>query len=341
MKKLHFLVVGLLGLVLNQSVAPAQTTPTDYEQYILELINRARANPTAEVTRLSGQTWGDPPGSGTNFEAPDAPELNEGMPTIPITSVAKQPLAFNLDLIQAARAYSNTLLSNNSNLDHTFPNDTTSPSSRDQAAGYNGTAGENLAITESSATLPISTTVAESLHDQLFIDGGTLGRGHRDNIMDSTSGYQEIGIGLASSSTYQAPSPFPNAVLVTEDFGVPAVSTAILTGVVFTDLQGRNFYAPGEGMGNVTITATPSGGGGGAQTTTTWSSGGYSLPLAAGTYVITATGSFGTDNLGTDTLTTQNVEADLALPAPEPASLGLILIGSVGFLRRRRRRRRA
>src|SRR4051812_33322137 len=51
--------------------------PTNFEQYELELLNRARANPNAEVTRLSGEVWGDDPSSGTAYPAPQTPNLNE------------------------------------------------------------------------------------------------------------------------------------------------------------------------------------------------------------------------------------------------------------------------
>ena len=63
--------------------------PTDAEQYVLELINRARALPNQEVTRLSGQTWGDDPSAvpGTAFRKPQTPDLNEGIPP----SRAKSP----------------------------------------------------------------------------------------------------------------------------------------------------------------------------------------------------------------------------------------------------------
>ena len=126
----------------------AVALPTDFEQYQLELVNRARANPPAEVTRLSGATWGDDPAQvpGTAFPRPQTPDLNEGLPAGTISPAAKQPLAFNTSLIQAARDYSQTLIDNNA-FEHEFGG--TTPQSRMQAAGYVFTptsgAGENLA----------------------------------------------------------------------------------------------------------------------------------------------------------------------------------------------------
>ena len=57
---------------------------TPFEQYMLELINRARADPLAEAARL---------GVG----------LNEGLPPGRISPDAKQPLAAN-DMLNAAAA---------------------------------------------------------------------------------------------------------------------------------------------------------------------------------------------------------------------------------------------
>ena len=66
-------------------------TMTDSEQYMLELINRARANPTVEVARF---------GIG----------LNDGLAAGTITTAAKQPLAPQQQLITAAGLHSQDML---------------------------------------------------------------------------------------------------------------------------------------------------------------------------------------------------------------------------------------
>lgn len=285
--------------------------PTAYEQYVLELINRARANPGAEVTRLSGSTWGDDPSlvPGTSYPQPQTPSLNEGLPAGTIADKPEPPLAFNTDLTATAQQYSNTLLTNNSPLTHTYNG--TTPTSRVQANGYSGEAGENLAVIANSAALPISQTNAEQLHDNLFVDNNVTGRGHRLNILNTTSGYQEIGIGLVASTNYTAlGSQTPNALLLTEDFGVPNNTNPILTGVAYNDANKNNFYDPGEGLGNVTITATRTSDNA-VFTTTTWDAGGYSLQLAPGTYSVAASGGgVGSPAPTVVTLTSQNVEVD-------------------------------
>ncbi len=125
--------------------------PTAIEQYVLQLINRARANPGAEVTRLNGSTWGDDPSlvPGSSFPQPQTPSLNEGLPAGTIADTPEPPLAFNPELTLTAENYSSTLLDNESPITHTFNN--TTPSTRVQANGYDGGAGENLAIVGNSA----------------------------------------------------------------------------------------------------------------------------------------------------------------------------------------------
>ena len=67
------------------------TQPTAEEQYLLELVNRARQNPTAEA-----QLYGI--------------SLNEGLSPGTISETPKPPLAFNLNLIDAAREHSQWML---------------------------------------------------------------------------------------------------------------------------------------------------------------------------------------------------------------------------------------
>ena len=76
---------------LESRVLLTAVFPTPAEQYLVELINRARANPVAEVQRLAN----DPNWAGA------LPDLNEGLPAGTIPATAKQPLAINLFLTDA------------------------------------------------------------------------------------------------------------------------------------------------------------------------------------------------------------------------------------------------
>lgn len=282
------------------SVAPAATTagvvPSDYEQYMLELINLARSDPAAEASR-------------------DVVTLDEGLPAGTISADAKQPLAFNPCLITSAESHSKWMLDTD-----TFSyagSGGSSPGDRMAAAGYTFSGpwgwGENIAWRGSTVVPDVRTTVAQ-IEKNLFVDSTVEGRGHRIDLMNPS--FREVGVGICSGdfSIYKA-------VMVTQDFAYTG-GNAFLTGVVFNDslVQENSFYTPGEGIGGVTITAT-------RQidqivfTTTTWSSGGYSLAVPEGTYTVTASGA----GLGRTyshqqvTIGEQNVKVDFAMSEVLPS----------------------
>jgi uncharacterized repeat protein (TIGR01451 family) len=250
------------------SLAAPGSGPSDYEQYLLELINRARSDPASEAARYGI-------------------DLNEGLSPGTISSDPKQPLAINPNLVEAARAHSQWMIDNDV-FSHTGANGST-PYDRMAAAGYVFLSpwswGENIAWSGTTSTsLPSLSTTAD-LHENLFVDTGVSGRGHRLNLMNPS--FREIGPGIALGvfSGY-------NAEMVTEDFAYTATPgyDAFLTGVVYDDLVSPDsFYTPGEGLGDVTITARRTSDGV-TFSTATWSSGGYSLALPTGTYNVTASG---------------------------------------------------
>jgi autotransporter-associated beta strand protein len=279
----------LLGWLSVAWPAFAGYTPTNQEQYMLEVVNRARLNPDGEVYRLRNQTWGD-------TGSPRRADLNEGITSSFLTHEPRQPLAFNDTIIQAARNYSQTLLNNNA-FQHDFGG--TDPGSRMTAAGYSFSGswswGENLALTYASYPLSIDAGMVDSQYNGLFIDGNVSGRGHRRNLLNGSM--KEVGIGIVNSTSASYTPPGGSgkwyAVITTQDFAYSTGSSsgkAFLTGVVYNDaVTDNNFYDPGEGLGSATVAATPVGGGT-ASTVSTWSSGGYSLPLAPGTYNVTFSG---------------------------------------------------
>ncbi len=271
--------------------------PSNDEQYLVELINRARANPTAEAARCGI-------------------DLNEGLTPGTITADPKPPLAPDPNLGAAARGHSQWMIDNGL-FSHTGAGGST-PGARMTAAGYDFLApygwGENISWSGTTArTLDLVATTA-SQHRSLFIDTGVAGRGHRLNLMNPT--FREIGPGIVQG-TFQG----YNAEMITEDFAyttTPGID-GILTGVVYNDLlvTEDSFYTPGEGLGNVTITAARASDGAVFQTTT-WSSGGYRLPLPAGTYALTAQGGDLAPNvLGKSvTIGQANVKVDFTLGNP-------------------------
>lgn len=236
--------------------------PTPAEQYMVELINRARANPLGEAVM-------------------DGINLNEGLASSTITPDPKQPLAINPNLVSSAEAHDQWMLANNT-VSH--DENGVTPATRMQNAGYVFTppsgSGENIAFRGSSAVPPLYQTVAQEEKD-LFVDSADPARAHRLNLLNPL--FTDVGVGVAAGALEGF-----NAVLSTQDFAFSASSGPNLTGAVYTDARiHNNFYDPGEGIGGVTVTATRILDGA-TFSTTTWASGGYTLPLPAGVYTVAA-----------------------------------------------------
>ena len=260
------MIVTLIWLAAAQTYSHGD--PTNDEQRVLEMINRARANPTAEGARLGlsiteGLLGGDP-----------------------ALVMKKPPLAFNASLINAARAHNTDMYTNNY-FDHYFPIPpavpTSTPTSRMTAAGYSFTgswrSGENIAAGSS-----VAVHTAAYLEDNLMIDSGISGRGHRKNLLDiySSPPFREIGVGYFSNATANMQGW---RCFMTQDFARSDSSGPFLLGVVYDDATATPFYDAGEGVSGVSITIT-----GSTWNATTSASGGYAIPVgASGTITITAT----------------------------------------------------
>ncbi len=268
--------------------------PTAFEQYLLELINRARLDPTAEAARF---------GIG----------LNDGLAAGTISAAAKAPLAFNPLLVDAARDHSAWMLATDT-FAHTGAGGS-SPGDRMRAAGYTFTGswtwGENIALRSGT----ISAATVELLHEQLFESAG-----HRTNILNAS--FREAGLGLAQGE-YRGFT----ATDVTEAFAKSG-SAVFLTGVAFDDADGDRFYDPGEGLGGITLsirnTVT-----GTVATSTTWSAGGYQLALGAGSYEVTFTGgALAAPVVRGVTIGGSNVKLDLDADAAIAPPPGLVRAGT-------------
>lgn len=256
------------------------TTFTSAEQLILELTNRARMDPQGEVTRVA-QDLNVPFTDLNQFIA-----ANES--GYPITPTPKQVLAGNNILEGVAAAHSNAMAIAQNPVHSGLSDDSgRDPATRIADAHYSQNLlsffrDENIQVRSWSAPLT-QTQIAwliQQNHDNLFYDNpanefGDPG-GHRMAMLDDNA--REVGMGVATG-TYGG----YNAVYVTEDFGVSGTNS-FLTGAVYNDANGNNFYDLNEGVQGVTAKVTTTGGTL-VGSDTTGSGGGWSVSEPGGTYM--------------------------------------------------------
>ena len=276
----------MAGDVTAAVQAPFEISPA--EQLMVELVNRARANPTAESLRYGI-------------------DLNAGLSgTEQLNPTPKQPLAPVPAIHTAASLHSTDMLMRDY-FDHQakdpVPHGKT-PSDRAIAAGYGNGVGENIAIWPLNG---LSQEASVQGSHKLLVQSS----GHRRNILDGN--YNDIGIGIEtgdySGDFFKGQSY--QTMLVTENFGIGVNTQRAITGVVFADnLEDNDFYNMGEGIGGFSIVAVRSSGERFA--TTTGSSGGYALRVPEGTYqVFAANGNDSEILVGEVNVNSQNVKLDV------------------------------
>lgn len=234
---------------------------TDGEQYMVELINRARANPGAEASRY-GIT------------------LNQGLAAGTITTDPKQPLAPQQTLINIAGAHSQDMIDRDYFAHETLGSGTPF-SQRATTAGYNwNLVAENIGYSAKEVS------VSESAYVDELHRGLVLSAGHRENIM--LPALEEVGVG-ARLGAFKPPNnatTFNFTQMVTQDFG-SRNQNPYITGIVYTDSDSNSFYTIGEAIRSGTVTATN------VTTGAVFSdvignSGGYGFVVPTGTYSVTA-----------------------------------------------------
>jgi Ca2+-binding RTX toxin-like protein len=244
---------------LNDIWMKAMSNPTAQEQYMLELVNRARLNPNAEARRMGI-------------------DLNKNAYRW-INGNAKQPLAYDPSLTNAARGHSQWMLSNNT-FSHTGAGGS-QPVNRAMAAGYtSGYVGENIAWVGSSKSLNFNDSI-NTLHRNLFNSPA-----HRYNMM--LENYQQAGTGILSGGFSNNGRRW-NASMASMNFGTVFGSDAWLTGVGFNDRNNNGAYDIGEGLAGVNVQAVRQSDGA-AFYTQSMTAGGYQLQLGAGNYTVTFSG---------------------------------------------------
>lgn len=213
-----------------------------HEQYILELINRGRLDPSAEAARFGI-------------------DLNDGLSAGKIGTGTMQVLAPNANLERAAEGHSAWMLATNT-FSHTGSGGS-SAFGRIVDAGYEFTGafqsyGENLAWGGSTAGININAE-AEQRYNDLFLSAS-----HRSNTLQED--FREIGIAHLEGNYNQYA-----ASMLTESFGTSG-NAFFVTGVAYTDNNNNDFYNIGEGRGDITIIAN-------GQSARTVSAGGYGIGI--------------------------------------------------------------
>lgn len=271
---------------------------TAREQLMLEMVNRARLDPAAEAARL---------GIG----------INTGLSAGQITSAAKQPLAANELLKDAALAHSQWMIAQDI-FSHTGAGGS-DPGDRMTSAGYaftgSWTWGENIAWSGTTGT-PDADAYTADLADNLF-----LSPGHRVNILNDS--FRELGTGIATGAFTSGGTTY-NAVMGTQDFAKSG-SNVFLTGVAITDTDGDNFYDIGEARSGISVSVTVGGAPVGSDTTAT--AGGYDAGFAGGTAdVAFSGGTLAADVHVTVAMGARNAKVDL-INDHEIASSASITLG--------------
>ena len=294
---------------LEERLAFSAVTLTAQEQLLLELVNRARANPVAEVARAG------------------LSDLNQGLTAGTISATPKQPLAPSQALVNAAGLHSQDMLDRDY-FSHFSP-EGRSPSDRAITAGYPVGVGENIAWGGSTFTLDQVAEVRDR-HTALFRSPG-----HRTNILSDS--YRELGTGVRFGKYTSGGVTF-NASMVTEKFGNRGAN-AFITGVAYSDaVVADSFYTIGEGAGDITIVARNDASGT-TYSTTSGPSGGYALAVPDGTYTVTATGSSiqGAVNVAGVVVNAKNTKVDLVTtqgtpiaPIPPVTTNGRGIVGRNG-----------
>jgi uncharacterized protein YkwD len=255
------------------------------EQLLLERLNDARANPGAYGASIGVDLSGVAPA---------------------------QPLALNPQLMQAARAHSQDM-NDRQYYDHTTP-DGTDPAQRLAAAGYTASSwGESIAA---GTIYPGGTEALQGL----IIDQGIDDLQHRKQLLAIDAAFQaqnEVGIGIVQNGT----GPLTNYYTIDTAQGTDG--RPFLTGVVYKDLNGNGHYDIGEGVSGATVTvknaAAPFSV---VATTQAFSSGGYSVQVAPGTYLVEVSGGGLAIPLShTVTVGVQNLRLNFGQPPQQQAQM--------------------
>ncbi len=220
-------------------------TLTAGEQYLLELINRARLDPVGEAARYNMG-------------------LNDGLASGTIGTQALQVLAPDAHLESAATAHSNWMLQTDQFSHSGQGGSNAGDRIADNGYRFEGSWGwrENLAWVGSTGQVNMADAI-EQHHAGLY-------RSHSHRVNTFAPEMQEIGIGQVAGRFSQGGTTY-NSSMLTENFAMSG-SGAYVTGVAYSDADRDNFYSLGEGQGGLWVMAD-------GQTDRTTAAGGYGVAV--------------------------------------------------------------
>jgi hypothetical protein len=279
--------------------------PTAKEQELLELMNRMRLHPEAELQILL-----DKPDADIQY-ALDYYQVNlDTLKKQWATLVPVAPLAWSSQLQDAATAH-NLVMINQKQQAHILPGEGTW-GQRIAKAGYQATfTGENI---YAAAESPIfaHTGLAIDWGSINSVDGIQSGTYHRANMLSNQ--IREVGISAIEDNNSAPLGP----LVITEDFGTRNALSgkAWLLGVTFDDINKDGWYEAGEGLNDVSVQIT------GIDnsfqdTIAVGAAGGYQELLDPGKYQVdfSRNGQIVSSQIATiDSKITDNVKLDLVLP---------------------------
>ena len=288
---------------------------SDEEQKLVELINRARANPTTEAHRLETLPDTDAQRTyqvfGVNFVSLAA--------DLAARAVAP-PLVPQGQLTTAARNHSlyqfNQAVQSHSEIDFATGTVLNGIGERATSAGYPWTS-----LRESVFSYALN---MEFAHAGFEVDWGNgpggqqSPPGHRDNNHDP--GVTEIGAGVVVGNNTVVHDGQTNSVgprVVTLDFGSSNPKRTFVTGVAYFDLNNDGEYDEGEGLPDVRVDVS-----GAANYARSTHAGGYGVPTGNGTRTVTFSGANLTPVTRSVSVNGANVKVDLALPYAAPLLIG-------------------
>ncbi len=249
--------------------------PSPNEQYLLELTNRIRLDPNQELDRILATRDREVNNALDYFETNLSVLRQQWTELEPAP-----PLAWSGELHNSAETHNKRTIAADTQ-SHFLPNE---PGLIDRIrdAGY-----DPSSVAENIFAYPES---IEAAHAGFAIDWGVGPNGiqepagHRISMTNSL--YREVGIDITEEHD---PNTSVGTFVVTQHFGINrsaiwGMGDAYLVGVVYTDtIKDDDFYTPGEGLGNVTITVSDLVSDR-VFSATTWDAGGYQIALPKGNY---------------------------------------------------------